>query len=84
LNNPFKSVKFEFGNNWNDYSKQRGKSPMYDLKDWMGGYPFNVAKSKEIIIFMKKNSFFPAKGPKISQGLGCNKFFFHRDTKTFK
>ena len=84
MNNPFKSVKFEFGNNWKDYSKPRGMLPMYDLKDWISGYPFKVAKSKEINIFMKRNSLFPVKGPKISKSHGSNKFFFDRITKSFK
>ena len=69
---------------WNDYSKQRGMSPIYDLKDWMGGYPFETAKPKEIILFMEKNSFFLVKGPNISKGHGCNEFVFQRMTKSTK
>ncbi len=69
---------------WDDYSKQRGMSPIYDLRDWMGGYPFEVAKPAEVITLMEENGFFLLKGPKISKGHGCNEFVFQRIPETKK
>jgi len=35
------------------YRKQRGMSPYYDWIDWLGGYPFEVAKPESLLEFYK-------------------------------
>jgi len=35
------------------YKKKRGMDPMTDVKDWLGGYPFEVATFDELIDFIK-------------------------------
>ena len=43
---PFKS--------WEEKKKSRGMSVWHDLVDWVGGYPFEVAKPEEIFDFYRK------------------------------
>ncbi len=43
LKNPF--------NELNKYQKNRGMNPLIDIKDWLGGYPYEVATPQEIIQF---------------------------------
>jgi len=43
---------------WVEYGKQnRGMSAYYDLVDWIGGYPFEVAKPEEVFEFFKAKGF---------------------------
>ncbi len=37
-----------------NYKKKRGMDPMTDVKDWLGGYPFEVATFKEIVTFFNR------------------------------
>ena len=37
-----------------DYKKYRGMSYWHDQIDWIGGYPYEVSKPKDIINFLKK------------------------------
>ncbi len=46
LKNPIKHIK--------NYKKNRGMSFYTDVKDWLGGYPFEHAKIEEVIFFCKK------------------------------
>jgi 2-polyprenyl-3-methyl-5-hydroxy-6-metoxy-1,4-benzoquinol methylase len=68
--NPFKS--------WNLYINQRGMSPWYDVVDWVGGYPFEVAKPEDIFNFCLTRGFFLEKLKTCAGGLGCNEFVFRR------
>ena len=38
---------------WKNYGTDRGMSAWNDLIDWVGGYPFEVAKPEEILIFFQ-------------------------------
>ena len=62
---------------WKNYYKQRGMSPWYDIIDWTGGYPFEVAKPEEIINFLKKG-FSLIKIKTCGRGHGCNEFVFKK------
>jgi 2-polyprenyl-6-hydroxyphenyl methylase/3-demethylubiquinone-9 3-methyltransferase len=46
LKNPLNLLK--------NYKKKRGMDPMIDIRDWLGGYPFEVATFKEVVNFLKK------------------------------
>jgi 2-polyprenyl-6-hydroxyphenyl methylase/3-demethylubiquinone-9 3-methyltransferase len=59
------------------YRKNRGMSVYYDWIDWLGGYPFEVAKPEEIVEYFKKNGYILEK-LKTNQGLGCNEFVFKK------
>lgn len=56
---------------------ERGMSRWYDWVDWCGGYPFEVAKPKEIVDFLKPKGF-AIENTKTTPGWGCNEFVFRR------
>ncbi|GHV02210.1 SAM-dependent methyltransferase [Campylobacterota bacterium] len=61
---------------WRSYAKNRGMSAHTDVIDWVGGYPFEVAKPEAIF------NFYRTKGYQLEQlftcggGIGCNQFVF--------
>ena len=63
---------------WKQYKKQRGMSPWHDLVDWIGGFPFEVAKPEEIFNFYKAQGFTLIILKTCGGGLGCNEFVFVR------
>lgn len=70
------------GNNpvhfYRDYKKRRGMSPVHDWRDWLGGYPFEVARPEEIFEFYRSRGF--ALSTMTTKGAlaGCNEFAFTR------
>lgn len=71
----------EYLRTWTDYDQTRGMSHWRDIIDWVGGYPYEVARPDEIF------DFFRAKGLSLRKlkcggvGLGCNEFVFVKDAK---
>lgn len=63
---------------WNQYGKCRGMSRMHDLVDWIGGYPFEVARPEEIFDFYRAHGFALTKMITCGGGLGCNQFVFQK------
>jgi 2-polyprenyl-6-hydroxyphenyl methylase/3-demethylubiquinone-9 3-methyltransferase len=61
---------------WTEKKKSRGMSVWHDLIDWVGGYPFEVAKPEEVFDFYQKNGFFLAKLKTCGGGIGCNEYVF--------
>jgi len=62
---------------WTDYAQgSRGMSKWHDLIDWIGGYPFEVAKPEEIFAFYDERGFTLAKLKTCGGGVGCNEFVF--------
>jgi SAM-dependent methyltransferase len=63
-----------------NYSKGggRGMSPWRDVVDWVGGYPFEVAKPEEIFNFYRNRGFHLDQLQTCAGGLGCNQFVFSR------
>jgi SAM-dependent methyltransferase len=66
--NPFKS--------YSEYKKSRGMSVIHDWVDWLGGYPFEVAKPEEIFSFFLEKGFTLLRLKTCAGGLGCNEFVF--------
>ena len=60
---------------FNAYHKKRGMSVVRDWEDWLGGYPFEVAKPESIIDFYFTRGFNLTKY-KSTNRLGCNEFVF--------
>ncbi len=56
----------------------RGMSPWYDLIDWLGGYPFEVAKPEEVIEFCRTRGLVLQKLKTCGGRLGCNEYVFER------
>jgi 2-polyprenyl-3-methyl-5-hydroxy-6-metoxy-1,4-benzoquinol methylase len=63
---------------WTDYHKQRGMSRWHDLVDWVGGYPFEVAKPEEIFDFYSERGFVLKRLKTCAGGLGCNEYLFEK------
>ncbi|WP_223212087.1 class I SAM-dependent methyltransferase [Thiolapillus brandeum] len=58
------------------YRKKRGMSIVHDWRDWLGGYPFEVATTTEIFNFYNSRGFILTR-LESSCGLGNNQFVFH-------
>ena len=57
-------------------SVERGMSLWYDMLDWLGGYPFEVATPEKIILFYQDRGFI-LKNLRTNGGShGCNEFIF--------
>ncbi len=65
---------------WTKYDQKRGMSRWHDLIDWVGGYPFEVARPEEIFYFYKERGFDLKKLKTCGGGLGCNEFVLRRDS----
>ena len=61
-----------------NYGKSRGMSPWRDLVDWVGGYPFEVAKPDDIIEFYLSNGLQLRRLKTVGAGHGCNEFVFQK------
>lgn len=61
---------------WDDKKKNRGMSVWHDLVDWVGGYPFEVAKPEEIFDFYRTKGFTLVRLKTCGGGLGCNEYVF--------
>lgn len=67
---------------WKNYSVSsgRGMSRWRDMVDWIGGYPFEVAKPEEIFRFYRDRSFHLRELTTCGAGLGCNQYVFIRQS----
>jgi SAM-dependent methyltransferase len=63
---------------YTEYKKSRGMSIVHDWIDWLGGYPFEVAKPEEILSFYRERGFVLEKLVTCGGGLGNNQFVFTR------
>jgi 2-polyprenyl-6-hydroxyphenyl methylase/3-demethylubiquinone-9 3-methyltransferase len=51
-------------------------SPWYDMIDWAGGYPFEVATPDQIVEFYKQRGCTPLNMKTQLGSIGCNEFVF--------
>jgi 2-polyprenyl-6-hydroxyphenyl methylase/3-demethylubiquinone-9 3-methyltransferase len=66
-----------------NYKRQtRGMSWWHDKIDWIGGYPFEVAKPEEVFEFYQSRGYGLRKLKTLAGGLGCNEFVFEREAAT--
>jgi 2-polyprenyl-6-hydroxyphenyl methylase/3-demethylubiquinone-9 3-methyltransferase len=56
----------------------RGMSWWYDVRDWVGGYPFEVAKPEEVISFCAERGLVLSHLVTVGGALGCNEYVFAR------
>ena len=59
---------------WRSYSESRGMSPWHDVVDWVGGYPFEVARPQEVIASLEAHGYSILKTRLVGDGRGCNEF----------
>lgn len=56
--------------------RARGMSVRHDLIDWVGGYPFEVAKPEAVLDFLRDRGFELRHLKTCAGGLGCNEYVF--------
>ncbi len=61
---------------WAERKTDRGMSVWHDLIDWVGGYPFEVAKPEEIFEFLRERGYQLEHIKTCAGGHGCNEFLF--------
>lgn len=74
LRNPTTPIK-----NWIQDSRKRGMNSWHDLVDWVGGWPFEVARPEEVFCFVRDRGFI-LRELSTSLGHGCNEFVFQRSS----
>lgn len=67
-----------FGSQLNS-DRGRGMDFWHDTRDWLGGYPFEVAKPEEIFDFYSDRGFRLCHLKTCAGGHGCNEFVFRKD-----
>ena len=63
---------------WNRVREQRGMSAWWDVVDWVGGYPFEVAKPEQIFDFYRERGFHLERMTTQAGDLGCTEFVLRR------
>src|SRR5262249_45014067 len=69
---------------WTHYYESRGMSRWHDLLDWIGGYPFEVARPEEIFDFFRDRGYALEQLKTCAGGMGCNEFVFARINKALQ
>lgn len=64
-----------------NYKQKRGMSLYHDWIDWLGGYPFEVAKTEDIFKYYKRHGFV-LENLITTNRHGCNQFVFRRQTSS--
>jgi 2-polyprenyl-6-hydroxyphenyl methylase/3-demethylubiquinone-9 3-methyltransferase len=59
------------------YTSVRGMDFMTDIRDWLGGHPYEHASVKEVEDFFQKNGFKMINIKEV-RSIGCNEFLFKR------
>jgi 2-polyprenyl-6-hydroxyphenyl methylase/3-demethylubiquinone-9 3-methyltransferase len=59
-------------------AQPRGMDLWHDAKDWVGGYPFEVAKPEQIFDFYRDLGFELQRIKTCAGRLGCNEYVFRR------
>lgn len=65
---------------WTGYKNNRGMNRWHDIIDWIGGYPFEVAKPEEIYYFFKDKEYVLEKLKTCAGGISCNEYVFRKRT----
>jgi 2-polyprenyl-6-hydroxyphenyl methylase/3-demethylubiquinone-9 3-methyltransferase len=63
---------------YTEYRRNRGMSVLHDWIDWLGGYPFEVAKPETIFDHFRARGFELARLTTAGGTVGCNEFVFAR------
>ncbi len=66
---------------WSAYERQRGMSRWHDMIDWLGGYPFEVAKPEEIFDFCHSRGFELEHLKTSGCSIACNEYVFRRKNR---
>ena len=70
-------LKAQLFSAWNNYKDNgRERTPFRDVIDWVGGYPFEVAKPEEMFELYQREGFTLEKLKTCAGGHGCIEFVF--------
>jgi 2-polyprenyl-6-hydroxyphenyl methylase/3-demethylubiquinone-9 3-methyltransferase len=61
---------------YRQYKKRRGMSVVHDWRDWLGGYPFEVASRESVVQFCENQRLRLIKLKSAGRTLGNNEFVF--------
>ena len=61
---------------WSEKKKDRGMSVWHDLVDWVGGFPFEVAKPEQVFDFYRQRGYILTWLTTDGGGHGCNEYVF--------
>jgi hypothetical protein len=67
---------------YHEYQSTRGMSAFHDWRDWLGGYPFEVAKPEAVLDFLFRQGFSLYRLTTCGGGHGCNQFVFTAGTRS--
>lgn len=56
--------------------EKRGMDPWRDILDWLGGYPFEVARPETVLAFYRERGFTLERMTTVDGRHGCNEFVF--------
>lgn len=56
----------------------RGMDFWHDVRDWLGGYPYEYASAGDVFMFLHRRFGFQLEYLRTIDGLGCNEFTFRR------
>jgi 2-polyprenyl-3-methyl-5-hydroxy-6-metoxy-1,4-benzoquinol methylase len=60
---------------------ERGMTLWYDMIDWLGGYPFEVAKPEQVLRFLRPRGFVLREMTTAGRTGACNEFVFERPSE---
>jgi len=63
---------------YREYHQRRGMSNMHDWIDWLGGWPFEVAKPEEIFRWFTERGYTLLNLTTAGGTMGCNEYVFRR------
>lgn len=64
---------------WRSRKSDRGMTVWHDLVDWVGGYPFEVARPEELFEFCRARGFRLKRLTTCGGGMGCNQLVLTRE-----
>lgn len=67
-----------FGTN----KQKRGMSEWRDMFDWLGGYPFEVARPENVLEFLRAKNFILEKMKTVDGRLGCNEYVLRKSNNS--
>ena len=60
----------------------RGMNMRVDVRDWIGGWPFETARPEEVFHFFRDRNFELLELVTVAGKHGCNEFVFRRKSET--
>lgn len=57
-----------------NYREKRGMDPWRDILDWLGGYPFEVARPESVLAFYREYNFILERMTTVDGRHGCNEY----------